>query len=361
MDTFRFEISQNMLTAEERTVFSAGLRRQGLDEAVWEVFDCFLHDSSRVTKPSIIRAYEKEKLAGAAFFFKCYGGGDTLFSNRLLASTVNLARMPSCIWFRQGVCADLAANPGFAAEGFDAALVISGIIRHLRKVALSLFITDHAHSEAEHPGAIRFPYVREGAVKVSQYHDISEYLGEHGKLKRKIRIFAKKGGTIEVLKGPLDLQTRQDLGRCVRATMQSSFVRTPFQDLFPAMIDRSCTVGSERLVTIIARLGGDFIGYHSFLRTGKSLRMLHGAFDRSRDSLFHAYENIITAASEHALKEGLEAVHFGPVMNETKRRMMNSSTETAIFFTSRNALVRAVLPGLYRRSSMQSEKLLAFA
>ncbi len=361
MDRLQYDISEQMLTREERSSFSSCLRHYGVDEAVWDIYESFLGSSSSVTRPSIMRAFQNGRLAGAAFFFICRAGGRTLFRNPLLAAAVNLTRMPSYIWFRQGICADLGANPGFFADGSDGPSVLSGMIIHLRRKALSLFITDLADNETCHPGAKRFPYVREGAVNVKGKHDISEFVGEHGKLKRKLRTFSKKGGTVEVLKGALDRETRKDLLRCVRSTMESSYFYAPYQDHFPVMIDRSCSIPSERLLSVIARLDGAFAGYHTFLRTGKGMRMLHGAFDRSRDSLYHAYENIITRSAEHAIREGLEAVYFGPILNETKRRMMNMADKTAIFFTSSNPLVRSFLPALYSRSSMQSAKLLEFS
>jgi hypothetical protein len=50
--------------------------------------------------------------------------------------------------------------------------------------------------------------------------------------------------------------------------------------------------------------------------------MIHGAFDRSLETTQHSYENIMTAAADYAIQHGLEIVHFGPIMNETKRRLM---------------------------------------
>lgn len=361
MDKFQHDISSNMLTWDERSSFSSCLGHYGIDETVWDVYECFLRSSSSVTRPSIMRAFHNGELAGAAFFFICHAGGRTLFRNPLLAAAVNLTRMPSYIWFRQGICADLMANPGFFADGYDGHSILSGMINHLRKKALSLFITDLTGNEAYYLGAKRFPYVKEGAVSVKGKRDVSEYVEEHGKLKRKLKTFSKKGGTIEVLKGALDQKTRTDLLRCVRSTIKSSFVHTPFQDHFPTMIEESCCIPSERLLSVIARLDGNFVGYHTFVRTGRGMRMLHGAFDRGRDSLYHAYENIIVRSAEHAIREGLEAVYFGPIMNETKRRMMNMTEKTEIFFSSNNPLVRSVLPVLYSRSSMQSAKLLAFS
>ena len=108
------------------------------------------------------------------------------------------------------------------------------------------------------------------------------------------------------------------------------------------------------------RMNGDLLGYHSFVQTGKGLRMLHGAFDRTRRTTHHCYENLIIHTVGYAIGNGLEAVHFGPVLNVTKQRMMNRFGKTRLYFYSNNPVIRFLFRLIFPHSRMQSKGLLAF-
>ncbi len=361
MSQYTYSISNSPLTPQERNLFSSHIKKLKADDAIWQIYDCFLASESHWSKPRIIRALDNGKLVGAAFLIMCYAGGSSLFKNPFIAKIVDAMRIPSYLWLRQGLCADLMANPGFVADGYDHDEVITGILGFLKKKASSLFITDFASEERFHNDARVFRYTKEGGVSVTGMSSSADYVAQHANIKRKIKGFVNKGGTVEMVPGPPDEETRNRLLHCVRATMGASFVRTPFQDHFPSMIEEGCRLKTNRIVYAIPRMKGEILGYHAFIQTGNSLRLLHGAFDRTRKTTFHAYENLMIEAAGYAIKEGLEVVHFGPIMNETKRRMMNITLKTNIYFYSNNPFNRLFLPFLYSRSSMQNEKLLAFA
>lgn len=361
MSTYSYTISNVQLSLEEKSAFSSHLNTLGVDEAIWHVYDCFLASESHCSKPRLIRAMVDDNLAGVAYFIICSATGATLFKNAVMAKLVDALRIPSYLWLRQGICADLMANPGFVANGYDHDEVICGIMEYLKKKASSLFITDLASEERFHKNAKIFPYTKEGGVSVVGMSSSADYVAQHANIKRKIKAFVNKGGTVDMVCGPPDSETCDRLLHCVRATMDASFIHTPFQELFPTLIEESCRIQSDRIVYAVPRMKGEIIGYHAFVRTGRGLRLLHGAFDRTRKTTHHAYENIMIEAAGFAIQEGLDEVHFGPIMNETKRRMMNVAHKTNIYFQSNNPINRLLLPFLYRRSSMQNEKLLAFS
>ena len=273
---------------------------------------------------------------------------------------IDIVKTPVHIWIRQGICADIISNHGFVANGYDQETIIPGLLNYLKKVSPCLFVTDLSKNASLHKGAKSFPYTKEGAISLEGMRSIDDYIVNHNNLKRKLRKFEKDGGTIEVHKGDFDKETLELVQKCFLSTIEKSVIRTPFQDHFPTMVLQTCCLKSDRMIHFIARLNGQFLGYHTFIQTGKSLRMIHGAFDRTLKTTQHSYENIITAAADYAIKQKLEIVHFGPIMNETKNRLMNRSFQANIYLYCRNPVYRVFIPFLYRRSSMNAKELRNF-
>ncbi|MBX7258756.1 MAG: GNAT family N-acetyltransferase, partial [Candidatus Hydrogenedentes bacterium] len=169
------------------------------------------------------------------------------------------------------------------------------------------------------------------------------------------------GGAVEVLTGQVPDRVLVRFLACMDSTVNCSIVYSPFQGLFPGIVRRTCGIDRPEMVHIVARLRSEVVGYHTFVKTGNGLRMIHGAFDRTLRSTCHAYESVIVRTAAYALERGLAYVHFGPVMNETKRRMMNDTRPCALYFYSRYSLVRLLFPPIFRRTKMQSPALLAFS
>ncbi|MBN2307772.1 MAG: GNAT family N-acetyltransferase [Candidatus Hydrogenedentes bacterium] len=358
---YRATLSDIMLSGPERMVFSGDLRANGLDEAVWEVFAAFMGASSKATKPTVLRVYDGDRLVGAAFVSRCRGYGRALFGSPALHRPIDLVGLPSYIWLRVGYCAEVAANPGFVAEGACRDEVVSAMIAHLRRHSFGVMITDRAGNERLHGGAAAFPYVSDGIVDVAGMGSVGDYVGGHRNIKRKIKEFTNKGGEIDVIRGRLDEGLTDTVRQCIEATAARSVIHSPFQDTFPEAAAATCRCPSDRMVHFVATMGGAVLGYHSFVESGDGLRMLHGAFDRTRRTTHHCYENLIIATVDWALRQGLKAVYFGPILNETKRRMMNRAERSALFFHSDQWWMRAVFPLAFRCSRMQNKALLAFA
>lgn len=356
-----FSVSINPIGPDEQSAFSTFLHRRGLDAAIWDVYNSFLNSSSPVSHPRVLRAYDNDRIAGLLLYIVCRQTGRCLFDNPLLASLCDSVRVPVYLWIRQGVCADVFSNPGFVADGYEETATLSAMLAFLKKKAPYLYVTDYLENAPLHPDARRFSYVKEGAISLSGIGSIHDFLAGHKNLKRKLRTFVNKGGEIVVHQGALDPQMLEIIRNCVDATVEKSVIHSPFQDHFSNMVIDTCRIPSDRILHFFARRNGRVLGYHSFLQTGDGLRMIHGAFDRSLDSTYHAYENIMVAAASHALNHGLDMVHFGPIFNETKRRLVNRSFPINVFLYSNNFFLRTAFPALYAGSKLQSKKLATFS
>ncbi|MCP4644872.1 MAG: GNAT family N-acetyltransferase [bacterium] len=357
---FRVTLSEEMLSSAERAVFGGWLTKHGLDDAVWEVFAAALQASSPWTQPTVVRAFDGDRLVGAAFVVRCRHWAGALFSHPILYKPVDFVGLTSFIWIRVGFCAETLANPGFVADGCDEDGIIRAMIDHLCRNAYGVMVPDWAENHHLHEDGWTFPYVHDGVVDLAGMAEAQDYVRQHNNIKRKIKHFQNKGGEIDVIHGALDEETLETVRHCVRETVKCSIIRSPFQDIFLDALARTCMCASDRMVHFVARMNGEVLGYHSFVRSGRGLRMIHGAFDRQRPTTHHSYENLIIATVDYGIRHGLDKIHFGPVLNETKRRMMNACGETSFYFHSRTPIIRLFFPRLFPFTNMQCKELLAF-
>ena len=153
----------------------------------------------------------------------------------------------------------------------------------------------------------------------------------------------------------LDNPTAAEVLRCLGSLR--TWVTTPFQDIYGAMVARASALDSPRLVHIVMRLDGTVVGYHSFAESDKALHALSGAFDRERHSNFHAYENMIIETARYCAEHGKTIVEFGPVLNETKKAMMSGFVRSHARTYSRFAPYRWTVPFVVERSHLSSARI----
>jgi hypothetical protein len=122
----------------------------------------------------------------------------------------------------------------------------------------------------------------------------------------------------------------------------------------------SASMEEKNVVHFICRTNDDFLGYHSFMDFGTHLRCLNGAFNRELRTTHHAYENMIAKVVEYADENKIMKIFFGPVLNETKRRMMHTFLPTTLHLMSNNALVRSGFPVVLKHSRMMNKDVLQF-
>lgn len=358
---YRCTLSGEPLTVQEQRVFEPSLDAAGAAPSVWKIYDAVSRVSTPRTQARILRVYDGAELAGAALMLRCKAWAESLFAPPLLHLPVDALRLPAHIWIRVGYCAEGIANPGFVARGHSRDAVIDAMLEHLKHHALGSIVTDTVANAGLHKGASRFPYVNDGRVVTAGMRSIEDFLGLHNNLVRKLKWFAKRGGRIETIRAGLDAARLPDLRRFIRTTVEKSVIHSPFQDCFEQIVERTSTCDSTDLVHFLAYLDGAPVGHHTFVRAGRTLRMIHGAFDRSLPKTHHAYENLLVESVRFALAEGVESIHYGPVLNETKRRMMTHTEPAALYFYSNNPIIRTVIPRIFPYTRMQSRKLLAFS
>jgi len=130
---------------------------------------------------------------------------------------------------------------------------------------------------------------------------------------------------------------RVDAVRCL--TSLKPLLVLPFQENYPTMAMKPCMSALDRIVHFIARLDGDVIGYHSFALSGKCMYCLSGAFDRSRTTTYHAYENLIIESIKFGLELGIKTIYYGSVLNPTKAKMMNAYSQCEQRYYSKFKLI----------------------
>ena len=334
----KFTLTDIFLSDTEQAVFSDGLRKADADKSVLDLYTCWFKGSSRWTRPLVLRAFEKNRLVSAAILLECRRYGPSLFRSPFLYKPLELCGPPVLIWLRVGFGPEVAANPGFFAPDIDPHETTSQLIDYLSRNCLALFIIDMHKNTSFHKQANVFPYVDEGMVDISDMKVVQDYIDEHRNIKRKIKSFTNKGGTIEIHRGKLNIYTQQSLVKCCNTTMKMSFVYTPFQDAFIDVIKHTLSKNSTSFVHLIAKMNESILGYHSFVEAGSTLRMMHGAFNREMKTTYHSYENLIIAAVDHAIKQNFNKVFFGPIMNETKRRMMREVEPCCAFFLQQKSV-----------------------
>ena len=78
---------------------------------------------------------------------------------------------------------------------------------------------------------------------------------------------------------------------------------------------------AQRQWAITVELGGQVIGFFSFLPHRGVMHQLHGGLDYAAGPAVKLYPNLMHAAVVHAIATGARAVSFGPLNNEAKRRV----------------------------------------
>ena len=141
--------------------------------------------------------------------------------------------------------------------------------------------------------------------------------------------------------------------QCVEQSADAGLVRAPFQENYINMVRWASTSGAPGIVHFLARIEGEMVGYHSYLKSGTRLQCLSGGFDRTRHSNYHAYENIILKTMRYAEKNGVHHVAFGPVTNPSKAALMPQSVPFVLRFYSRHRMVRQAVSLIVPRSALR--------
>lgn len=357
---YKVHVSSEPLTDEERYLFQPYIDVWGLDRSIWDVYSCFLNTSSAYSIPRIVRIKEGNTLLAACYMMNCKDYGSTLTSKSWLQQSIRNIGIPVYIWMKSGIAAENFANPGFIRKNqshFDT----STLIKVLKRKFLTLFIHDLTSHAEIYPGSSKLRYPDDGIIKINALESIGDYLRIHKNLKKKLRHFRKHGGSVEIKKGQLDTTLQEHVKKSVLSTSRHSLFRLPYQEHYAEMCRRSTSIPNDRIVHFICKNDQYFLGYHTFIQFEKQLRCMHGAFNRDIATTHHAYENMIYRTVEYGIEQQLDTVYYGPVLNETKRRMMDTFVPTQLYLYSSIPGMQKMLYPFLKSSRLQQERLLEFS
>lgn len=349
------------LSREEEQIYANSLKEHGITPSIWDLYRCTLGIQSKHSSPQIVRIQKDGKDCAHFYLVKCTDYGQALSSSPFVHGMVRMMRLPSCTWIKASIAAETNANPGFFCHDNEDAGKMKGLIKFLHRKYFILFIHDHCDKRHLYPGSLIIPYADLGNVILDKLTGIQDYLAQHKNLKKKIRKFSKEGGRVERIEGRLNDHDRMMVEHCIYTSSKKSIFSLPYQDIYPEMCGRSTEIEDRRFIHFICRSDNEFFGYHSFLRCDTHLRCMHGAFNRDLRTTFHAYENMIYNVVEYGIEHQLNRIYFGPVLNETKRRMMNEFVTTKLYVYSRFPGMLKLMAPFLLRSRMTSRQVRSFA
>lgn len=356
-EKLKFTLTRDPVTAVEQAAFTDDLAQWGLDGRVWQVWNMLLQTGSRHVRPKVVRGYAADgRLAGIALIEHCGHTGKSLFANRLLAFMVDHPSFPIFYWERTGLLTDGHSNPGFVAAGLDRHEFFLQAVTFLQKKYMQGCVVDFADADGG-KNYVATPFARAGWIDLRGVQTADELYANSKNLRRKIRKFANKGGVIEIVRGPAAPEVQTAALTCMRSNPLT--LLAAFQDNYENMIQASLVTPNPDIVHFVARLEGEIVGYHTFAIVGQRLICLSGAFDRTRHTTFHAYENVLLTSIEFALAEGLTGIETGPIVNATKDKMVPGQRPTEIRFYTRWTPMRLMLPTMLRQSRLRPQAMTA--
>lgn len=348
-----FTLSRELVTEAEKAILVDDLAHWGLDNRVWSIWNMLLQTGSKMVRPMMVRGYAGSgRLAGVALIEHCSHTGKSLFANPVLAFLIDHPSFPIFYWERTGLLTDGHANPGFVAAGQDRHDFFLQAVAFLQKKYIQGCVVDFADADGG-KNYVATPFTNAGWIDLRGLNKADDLYASSKNFRRKIRKFANKGGTIETIRGPLPPEMQAAALACMHSNPLS--LLAAFQDNYDNMIRASLTAPNPNIVHFVARLEGEIVGYHTFAIVGQRLACLSGAFDRTRHTNFHAYENVLLTCLEFALAERLSGVETGPIVNPTKDKMVPGQRATEIRFYSRWTPMRRLLPIMLRYSRLRPQ------
>lgn len=357
---YKFELTENFISDEERTFFTDFLHFSGIDEGVWKIFEYMFKSKTKGTVPLLLKVYENSDLAGAAIILRCSKYGRSLYNNKLLAGFCDLLSIPFYLWIKFGCCMDMMSNPGFVRDPAKSNLIYRGIAEYLEKHSFMTMINDYTANYDLYPDSIRLPALPHAVIDTSMMKEIGDYVRLHNNIRRKYQIFKKNGGTFHLIYNVLEAQDIEMVRNCFISTAEKSIFYLPYEDLYlnSALLTSSTPINS--VIYFVARLNGEFIGYQAAIKTGDYLNALHGAFDRNRPSTYHAYDLLFVEMTHFAIDHNLKLIDLGAVLNTTKQRMVNCTLPMSYFMLSRNPLIRWIFYMVTKHSKIQGREQMRF-
>lgn len=239
-------------------------------------------------------------------------------------------------------------NPFLTVVPEDHTVVRDAVFDHLttKKDADHVWIAEPAtdFSWARDRGMESFSTLPAVSVKVAGHTSIESYLSSLSKKRRKNfrqaqKPFEENGGSIDLVTPPLaeDLacQLHQLLAKSAVNNRRHHDLAVPFEDV---QIHREAFLTQQQHV-LVAKVSERPVGFFGFFSNGDVMHQCHGGFDYDVSLKTKAYHNLMNGAIQHAIEEGYSRVTFGPLNNETKRRIGTEFAPVNAHLWSREKLV----------------------
>ena len=365
------------LTEEEKEVFTGHLKQEGLSGNIWDLFGEWVERSTSKVKFFYLKVYQDDELIGLGLFLKIKPfdlrtSYSKLRKNIFIRNIVSVISLLSrnCVYisFRNLITSNIT-RPFFYREPGMEDIIMKAILTYLKEekeadmvTIVDTSINDNHYQKA---GFDIYPSSSEASFDVTRYADISEYLNEHRNLKKNLK--RKKSVIItEILQGPVSESNQAQIRECLYCSIKESRVNTPSQQFFEDNIFETDVYNSDKYIHIFIRTDNRIVGFHTFQISGSNMGGVLGGFNRDYSRQSFAYERVIVASLDYAIKNKIKNVQYSLVDNYTKLRLVNSLEQCGLYFYSRNPVNRSVFKytfkfnDVYELYSLETKGLLKY-
>jgi len=356
----RFVIMNNVyckkdtsLTIEEKDVFTGYLIQEELSHNIWDIFEEWVERSTSKVKFFYLKVYQGDELIGLGLFLRIKPFDlrasysifrKNAFVKKLISAISFLSSNCVYVSFRNLITSNLT-RPFFYRESEMEDIIMKAILIYLKeeKEADMVTIVDTSTHDNHYQkaGFDIYPSSSEASFDATKYTDISEYLNGHRSLKKNLKR-KKSFITTEISQGPISKNNQIQIKECLYCSIEKSRVNTPSQQFFEDNIFETEIYNSDKYIHIFIRVDNRIVGFHTFQVSGSNMGGVLGGFNRDYSMKSFAYERVIVASLDYAIKNKIKNVQYSLVDNYTKLRLVDSLEQCGLYFYSRNPVNRIV-------------------
>jgi len=350
-------------------VFAGHLKQEGLSNNIWDVFEEWVRRPSAKVSFFYLKVYQSELLIGISLFLRIKPFDlktsysmfrKNVFLKKAIQAISFLSRNCVYVSFRNLITSNLT-RPFFYRESAMADMVMETILNYLKdeKEADMITIVDTLENIGHYQkaGYDIYPSSSEAFFDATKYTDISEYLNEHRSLKKNLKR-RNKIITTDILQGPIPKNDQIQIKECLYCSIEKSRINTPSQQFFEDTIFDTEVYNSDKYTHIFIRVHNRIVGFHTFQVSGSNMGGVLGGFNREYSGKSFAYERVIVASLDYAIKNKLKYVQYSLVDNYTKLRLVDSLEPCCLYFYSRNPVNRSIFKATFKYNDVYALHLL---
>jgi len=215
-------------------------------------------------------------------------------------------------------------------------------LRNEKEADMVIIVDTSVHDDVyQNEGFVKYPSPSEAWLDTTKYKDVSDYLRQHKSLKKNLS--RRKGAiTTEVRQGPMSDEDKEQVKACIECSVEHSRVSTPCQEFFEDTVFETEVFDSDKYLHILVRVNDTIAGFHTFQVSGSHMGGVLGGFNRDHSRKSFAYERVIVASLDYAIKNNIKCVHYSLIDNYTKLRLIDRLEPCGLYFYSRNPSNRKV-------------------